>query len=96
MAQRLSRSVPRICSTSARPGNLPAPAAEREECAPYGLTARELEVLRLLARRLTARGIAETLYISPKTAGYHVGNILAKLGAADRREAALAVRADLV
>ena len=54
----------------------------------FGLTPREVEVLALLARRLTDREIAEALFISPKTAGYHVGNILGKLGVADRREAA--------
>jgi DNA-binding CsgD family transcriptional regulator len=64
---------------------------------PFALTPRELEVLRLLAQRLTDREIAEALYISPKTAGYHVSNILGKLGVADRREAAaLAVHLDLV
>jgi len=50
-------------------------------------------VLRLLAQRLTDREIADALFISPKTAGNHVSNILAKLEATDRREAAaLAVR----
>ncbi len=69
------------------PPKAPQPSAR------FGLTPREAEVVRLLARRLTDREIAEALFISPKTAGNHVGNILAKLGAADRREAAaLAVR----
>jgi len=61
----------------------PAPAA-----APFGLTPREREVLALLCRRLTDREIAETLYVTPRTASFHVANVLAKLGVANRREAA--------
>ena len=53
-----------------------------------GLTPRELEVLQLLARRATDREIAAALSISPRTAMHHVSHILAKLGAANRREAA--------
>ena len=45
-----------------------------------GLTDREVEVLRLLARRRTDKEIAEDLYISDRTVETHVGNILAKLG----------------
>ncbi len=52
------------------------------------LTAREHEVLRLLAEGKSNREIAATLYIAPKTASVHVSNILAKLGAASRTEAA--------
>ena len=54
-----------------------------------GLTARELEVLRLVAAGQSNREIAATLVISPKTASVHVSNILAKLGAATRTEAAV-------
>jgi DNA-binding CsgD family transcriptional regulator len=52
------------------------------------LTAREVEVLRLVAEGLSNREIAERLYIAPKTAAVHVSNILAKVGAASRTEAA--------
>jgi DNA-binding CsgD family transcriptional regulator len=52
------------------------------------LTAREVEVLRLVADGLTNRQIAERLYISVRTAAVHVGNILAKTGTASRTEAA--------
>jgi DNA-binding CsgD family transcriptional regulator len=53
-----------------------------------GLTAREAEVLKLVARGYTNREIAEALVISVKTAGVHVSNILRKLDAPNRREAA--------
>jgi predicted ATPase/DNA-binding CsgD family transcriptional regulator len=53
----------------------------------FGLTRRELEVLRLLAEGRSDREIAEQLFISPKTAGVHVGNILGKLGVPTRAAA---------
>jgi DNA-binding CsgD family transcriptional regulator len=52
------------------------------------LTAREQEVLRLLGEGLSNAEIAARLYISTKTAGHHVGNILAKLHLRNRQEAA--------
>jgi pimeloyl-ACP methyl ester carboxylesterase/DNA-binding CsgD family transcriptional regulator len=53
-----------------------------------GLTRREHEVLRLVARGLTNRQIAAALFISAKTAGMHVSNILSKMGVERRAEAA--------
>jgi DNA-binding CsgD family transcriptional regulator len=53
-----------------------------------GLTAREQEVLGLVALGRTNRQIAEALFISPKTATVHVSNILGKLGVHTRGEAA--------
>ena len=53
-----------------------------------GLTPREHEVLVLVADGCTNGEIAERLSISPKTASVHVSNILAKLGASNRVEAA--------
>jgi DNA-binding CsgD family transcriptional regulator/tetratricopeptide (TPR) repeat protein len=53
-----------------------------------GLTGRELEVLRLLVAGRSNREIAAALFIAPKTASVHVSNILAKLNAASRGEAA--------
>jgi DNA-binding CsgD family transcriptional regulator len=56
--------------------------------APFGLTAREREVLQLVAAGRSNREIAAELFISPRTASVHVSNILGKLGAASRGEAA--------
>lgn len=56
------------------------------------LTARELEVLELVAQGRTNGQIATRLYISPKTVSVHVSNLLAKLGAATRGEAAAEAR----
>ena len=52
------------------------------------LTSREREVLRLIAAGRSNREIASVLFIAPKTASVHVSNILGKLGAASRTEAA--------
>jgi DNA-binding CsgD family transcriptional regulator/tetratricopeptide (TPR) repeat protein len=78
---------------TAAAGPAPAPLpADR-----LGLTRREREVLALVAAGRTNRQIAEELFISVKTAGIHVSNILAKLGVASRVEAATAAhRAGLV
>jgi HD-GYP domain-containing protein (c-di-GMP phosphodiesterase class II) len=54
-----------------------------------GLTAREVEVLILLARGLSNRRIAERLVITPKTAGNHVEHIYTKIGASTRAAAAM-------
>ena len=54
-----------------------------------GLTAREVEVLILLARGMSNKKIAERLVITPKTAGNHVEHIYAKIGASSRAAAAM-------
>jgi DNA-binding NarL/FixJ family response regulator/tetratricopeptide (TPR) repeat protein len=66
---------------------LPAPAAPAEED-PDGLTAREAEVLALVAKGRTNAEIAAELFISVKTASVHVSNILRKLGLKSRIQAA--------
>jgi DNA-binding NarL/FixJ family response regulator len=80
MAARLIR---RLVAASRR-----APATTEDDPALATLSAREEEVLRLLAGGLTDRAIAEALTISPRTVESHVGSILAKLGVRNRAEAA--------
>ncbi len=76
-----------------RRGRLAETAADRSS----PLTAREQDVLRLLALGRSNRQIGEELFISGKTASVHVSNILAKLGAASRTEAvAIAYREGLI
>ena len=55
---------------------------------PYGLTQREVDVVRLVAAGRTDREIADELVISVRTVTTHVGHILNKTGAANRTEAA--------
>jgi DNA-binding CsgD family transcriptional regulator/tetratricopeptide (TPR) repeat protein len=72
----------------------PRPAPDS---APYGLTSRELAVLRLVAAGRSNAQIGAELYISPRTAGVHVSNILRKLGVTGRvQAAAVAERAGLL
>jgi HD-GYP domain-containing protein (c-di-GMP phosphodiesterase class II) len=54
-----------------------------------GLSEREIEVLRLLARGFTTRRVAKTLVISPKTADHHIQNIYTKIGVSTRAGATL-------
>ncbi|GAA3840991.1 LuxR family transcriptional regulator [Sphaerisporangium flaviroseum] len=67
----------------------PPPAPEPD---PFGLTPREREVLLLLGQGWTNRQIARRLFITEKTASVHVSNILTKLGASSRGEAAVTAR----
>lgn len=70
---------------------LAEPAPPRAPSArPFDLTAREQEILVLLAQGNTNRRIGELLFISPRTVGNHVSNLLAKLGVSGRVEAAAA------
>ncbi|MFN8678012.1 MAG: LuxR C-terminal-related transcriptional regulator [Thermomicrobiales bacterium] len=72
------------------PGHTAAPAA-------HGLTSRQLEVLRLICAGRSDREIAETLFISYRTAQDHTSNVLHKLGATSRAEAAIrAMREGLI
>jgi DNA-binding CsgD family transcriptional regulator len=71
------------------------PARRRD--GPAGLTEREVDVLRLLARGLSSKEIAARLVIAPKTARNHTEHIYAKIGTSNRASASLfAVRHDLL
>jgi DNA-binding CsgD family transcriptional regulator len=50
------------------------------------VTAREADVLQLVAERLGNREIGARLYLSPRTVEKHIASLLLKLGARDRRE----------
>jgi DNA-binding CsgD family transcriptional regulator len=67
------------------------------ESAPAGLTERELDVLRLIARGSTNRSTAEALGISAKTVNAHIEHIYAKTGVRSRAAATLfAMQHDLL
>jgi DNA-binding CsgD family transcriptional regulator len=70
----------------------PPVQTSRDEAGALGLTAREAEVLRLLALGYTNRDIASELTISVKTASVHVSNILRKLNVPGRVQAAAFAR----
>lgn len=73
-------AIDAVVGGAPRPGRPPHPA---------GLTDREVEVLRLIARGATNRQAATRLAISAKTVGHHVGHIYAKAGVRTRPGAAL-------
>ncbi len=79
-----------------RPGWAPS-RDEQRSAETFGLSARERGVLAEIVAGRTNREIGARLYISEKTVGVHVGNILAKLGVSGRVEAAtVALRLGLV
>jgi HD-GYP domain-containing protein (c-di-GMP phosphodiesterase class II) len=85
LESRASRAVlvaaghgePRATPSGTRPRN------------PGGLSGREIDVLRLAAKGLTTRQIADRLYLSPKTADHHIQHIYSKIGVSTRAGAAL-------
>lgn len=87
------RAVQAVLRTR-RERQLPIPRRPRPETSerPHGLTARELEVLELLAEGLSTLEVAERLFISPKTAEHHIGAVLRKIGEPTRARAVAAAR----
>jgi DNA-binding CsgD family transcriptional regulator len=82
-AGRLDSSAVEAVLRSA--GHRPRRRPER----PAGLSAREVEVLKLVARGLSTKEIANRLSMSPKTAGNHIEHIYTKIGATNRAAASL-------
>jgi DNA-binding NarL/FixJ family response regulator len=76
----------------ARFAQLSDPAEPRPQPLVVPLSERELEVLRLLADGRSNREIASTLFLAEGTVKNHVTNLLGKLGARDRTQAALRAR----
>ena len=66
--------------------------SQRPATNPYQLTEREFDVLRLIVGRYNNPQVAEKLFISRSTVGYHVSQILSKLGVHIRMEAAYVAR----
>jgi DNA-binding CsgD family transcriptional regulator/tetratricopeptide (TPR) repeat protein len=87
LARRARVPLDEVSPPSDQPAATTAPAREAR---PRGLSARELEVLRLVAAGRSNGEIAERLFITRKTAGVHVTHILDKLGVSNRVEAAMA------
>jgi DNA-binding CsgD family transcriptional regulator len=73
---------------AAQRAQLPAPPAPAGRPGSAALTAREREVVALIARGASNKAIAQALFISPATAARHVANILAKLGFSSRSQVA--------
>ena len=72
-------------------------ALDESDIPPFGLTARELEVLRSIATGRTNKDVADALFISEKTVARHLANLYAKLGVSSRSAAtAFAYDHDLV
>jgi DNA-binding CsgD family transcriptional regulator len=90
----LGRAHPPDCRRRARI-TLPSPGSGGGGDAPFGLTTREQEVLRLVAAGRGNRDIAAELFISPRTASVDVSNILSKLHVTSRGEVAAAHRRHL-
>jgi DNA-binding CsgD family transcriptional regulator/tetratricopeptide (TPR) repeat protein len=87
LARRSRLALTEADETAQEPAPPPAHEPDRLR-AELGLSRRELEVLALISDGRTNRQIAEELFISEKTAGHHVSNILTKLDLSSRIEAA--------
>jgi DNA-binding CsgD family transcriptional regulator len=89
LEQAVTEALALIEDIAAPPTSPPASApAERSQSYPAGLSAREVEVLRLIASGQSTRQIAESLVISEGTVERHVTNLYTKIGAHSRAEAA--------
>jgi ATP/maltotriose-dependent transcriptional regulator MalT len=66
------------------PPSRPSSPPKQAQAYPAGLTAREMEVLRLVAQGLTDAQVAEQLVVSPRTVNFHLTSIYSKLGVSSR------------
>ena len=73
--------------TSSPAGPSSVPQAPKASTYPDGLTAREVEVLRLVAQGLTNEQVAQRLLISPRTVDTHLTSIYSKIGVSSRSAA---------
>jgi DNA-binding NarL/FixJ family response regulator len=92
-----ARAVFRELGAAPDLARLGPPATPRAPSNAFGLTARELEVLRLVASGRTNRVISQELFLSEKTVDRHVSNIFSKLDVSTRSAAtAFAYQHDLI
>jgi DNA-binding NarL/FixJ family response regulator len=87
LALPIEDAVALAAAVSVRDVSIDATETRRPAAGADALTARELDVLRLVTEGRTDREIAEVLFVSRRTVNTHVANILAKLGVATRRDA---------
>jgi DNA-binding CsgD family transcriptional regulator len=88
LRQEIERLAQRARIDLTPPTAMVSKAAPLSAATRHGLTPREQEVLQYLVEGRTNRQIARALFISEKTASVHVSNIMSKLGATNRSEAA--------
>jgi predicted ATPase/serine/threonine protein kinase/DNA-binding CsgD family transcriptional regulator len=82
--QALTAQAPMVIPTTAPAEPSFVPHAAKAQTYPDGLTAREVEVLRLVAQGLTNEQVAEQLIISPRTVNTHLTSIFSKIGVSSR------------
>jgi DNA-binding NarL/FixJ family response regulator len=94
IAQFGPQATGRLAAALARQREIPdsAPGRPADGGPPVQLTARETDVLRLVARGATNREIASRLFLSQGTVKNHLSRILARLGLRDRTQAAIYAR----
>jgi DNA-binding CsgD family transcriptional regulator/tetratricopeptide (TPR) repeat protein len=82
-----SANPPQVAPSSTYSSPTASPPPPRQASYPAGLTAREVEVLRLVAQGLSDAQVAEQLIVSPRTVNWHLTSIYSKLGVNSRAAA---------
>lgn len=85
--QALAAQEPVTMVTTAPAGPSSVPPTPKAPAYPAGLTAREVEVLRLVAQGMTNEQMAKQLVISPRTVNTHLTSIFSKIGVSTRSAA---------